>query len=146
MALGLRGHERGGRAASARGLGAAPNHPNAWTTRGMALAAKNGHGEAVASYSRALALQPDNADVHFNNALSLLTVGDYPRGLAEYEWRFKRVGVGPRKDLRRPLWLGEAPLAGKTILLHAEQGLCATIKFPRHSPLPARTGAKLVPE
>ena len=33
--------------------------------------------DAVASYDRALALQPDNADVHFNAALSLLTIGDY---------------------------------------------------------------------
>ncbi len=79
--------------------------------------------DALASYGRALALQPDNADVHFNAALSLLTMGDYARGLAEYEWRWKRAGMGARKDLRKPLWLGETPLAGKTILLHAEQVL-----------------------
>ena len=48
----------------------------------MALAALNRHQDALASYGRALALQPDNADVHFNAALSLLTIGDYPRGLA----------------------------------------------------------------
>ena len=41
----------------------------------------------------------------------------------------KRAGMAARKDLRKPLWLGEAPLAGKTILLHAEQGLGDTLLF-----------------
>jgi hypothetical protein len=52
---------------------------------------------------------------------------------------------GPRK-LSKPLWLGEYPLARKTVLLHAEQGLGDTIQFVRYAPLLAGTGARVVME
>jgi tetratricopeptide (TPR) repeat protein len=124
-------------------LAALPNHVGAWTNRGLAQAALNRHADALASYRRALEIAPDNADLHFNAALSLLTNGDYARGFVEYEWRWKRAGIVPRKDLRKPLWLGETPLAGKTILLHAEQGLGDTLMLARYVPLLARSGAKV---
>jgi tetratricopeptide (TPR) repeat protein len=129
-----------------RALAAVPNHVNAWLNRGQALAALNRHQEALASYGKALALRPDYADAHFNAALSLLTLGDYARGFAEYEWRWKRTGMTTRSDFGNPLWLGETPLAGRTILLHAEQGLGDTVQFVRYAPLIARAGAQVVLE
>jgi len=129
-----------------RALAAAPNHVNAWFNRGMALAALNRHQDALASYGKVLTLQPDHADAHFSAAMSLLTLGDYRRGFAEYEWRWKRTGMSARKSFRRPPWLGETPLAGKTILLHAEQGLGDTLQFVRYAPLLARAGARVIVE
>ena len=134
-------------AAYDRTLALIPTHAPAWSSRGVSLQALNRHADAIASFDRALALVPHYADAHFNRSLALLAVGDYAQGQAEYEWRWKRSGAGASaKNFARPLWLGESPLHGKTILLRAEQGLGDTIQFVRYVAPLARAGASVVLE
>ena len=137
-AAGLQAHERA--------LSGAPEHAAGWLGRGRALAALNRHAEALASYGKADALHKDDADVHFSEALALLTLGDYRAGFAKYEARWRRTGMPAPKSRGRPLWLGEYPLTRKTVLLHAEQGLGDTIQFARYVPLIAASGARIVLE
>ena len=133
-------------AANDAALAVEPGHLTAWLNRGKALAQLNRYDEALASYGEVLAVKKDHADAHFNQALALLTQGEYQRGFSDYESRWRRAGMAPQKSRGKPLWRGEYPLARKTVLLHAEQGLGDTIQFARYVPMLAAAGAKIVLE
>ena len=89
--------------------------------------------DAEAAYREALRVQPDNASLHFNLALVLLLAGRFAEGWPEYEWRF-RAGVARLPASEQPQWSGEA-LAGRTVLVRAEQGYGDTIQFCHYVPM-----------
>lgn len=124
-----------------------PDYVEALFSRGHALRELGRYGEALASFDRAVALKPDHASAHFDASLCRLLMGDFERGWKQYEWRWKCADVPalPR-NFPQPLWLGEEDLAGRTILLHAEQGLGDTIQFSRYARKVAEKGAKVVLE
>lgn len=127
-----------------RAVAVNPGLAEAWLNLGVSLADFNRMTEAVAAYERALSLQADLADAHFNLAVALLLQGDYRRGWHHYEWRWRtgdRTGPRGRRNHPPPLWLGAEPLAGKRIILHAEQGLGDTLQFCRYATAVARRGA-----
>ena len=129
-----------------RTLAAIPDHVAAASSRGVSLHALHRHVEAIASFDRALARAPDFAGAHLNRSFALLALGDYRRGLIEYEWRWKRAGTEQRLDFVQPLWRGETSLHDKAILLHAEQGFGDTIQFLRYLPQIAEALANVVLE
>ncbi len=134
-------------AAYDRALAARPEFPEALSNRGNSLLELGRFDEAVASCDRAIALRPDYAQAHWNRSLIRLLQGELAEGFGEYEWRWKRAEIAPfAPSFQQPLWDGKSSLKGKTILLHAEQGLGDTIQFLRYVPFVAARGARIVLE
>ncbi len=103
--------------------------------------------EATACCEAALARHPNSALAHWNLAHLLLLSGQWERGWAHYEWRWK---YGEYVKYQRPFaalqWDGLQTLKGKTLLLHHEQGLGDTIHFCRYVLLCSQLGARVLLE
>jgi tetratricopeptide (TPR) repeat protein len=125
------------------------DNAEAFCNRGAALSEYNRIDEAIADYDRAIAKNPDYATAHYNRACAQLALGDFERGWIDYEWRRRkqdRESPGATRTFLQPIWLGEESIAGKTILLHAEQGLGDTIQFCRYAKRVALLGARVILE
>ncbi len=110
-----------------------------------ALDAAGRSTDAMAVIEAALRDDPEFVMAHWNAASICLSLGDFARGWREYEWRWHKPEFRARaRAFGQPLWLGQADLAGRTILLHAEQGFGDTMQFCRYVPLVAALGARVI--
>lgn len=102
-------------------------------------------GDAEACAREGLRLDPQDADLHWNLALVHLLRGEFAPGWREHEWRLRVPGLRHKVlQVDAPFWAGE-DLAGRTILLHGEQGFGDNIQFVRLVPqVAARAGTVLL--
>ena len=70
-------------------------------------------------------------------------MGRFEQGWPGYEWRWKCKEFGSLPPFHPPLWDG-SPLDGRTILVHAEQGLGDTLQFIRYAPLVHQRGGRVI--
>lgn len=133
--------------AFARATDIAPLRADPWNNRGNALQEQGRTAEALAAYGTAYSLAGDNPLFRTNDALCRLLMGDYAAAWPLYESRWQLPNVAHlARTFEQPQWSGTEPLAGKTILLHAEQGFGDTLQFCRYAPLVAQRGARVVLE
>ncbi|UMY19802.1 tetratricopeptide repeat-containing glycosyltransferase family protein [Methylobacterium organophilum] len=113
---------------------------DAWSNRAKALCDLHRLEEAVAAFTQALALRPEDPVLLVDRGMCRLLAGDYAAGFADYEARLQ--GAEPPRPSGCPTWQGE-DLAGKRLLVSAEQGFGDTFQFVRFLSALAAQGARV---
>lgn len=120
----------------------APTHPEAHFNLGVAYQCRGLYERALSSLNQAIKNRPEFVEAHWYKSFICLLIGDYALGWDEYEWRLRQKANIPRPFLQ-PVWDG-APLNGRTILVHDEQGYGDTFQFVRYLSLVKAMGGRVV--
>ena len=124
-----------------------PNIAETYCNRGVVYCNLNLHEAAVADFKKSILLNSNYADAYFNLSVAYLRLGHFDEGLPLFEWRWKvKALIAKQRKYDALLWLGDASLQGKTILLWSEQGLGDSIQFCRYATILADLGAKVILE
>jgi hypothetical protein len=124
-----------------------PRYLEAHNNLGNALVKLFQHEVALKSYDQALALDPSYVEAYWNKALALLQLGRFSEGWVLHESRWAKPSFQPIvRNFPQPIWDGSFSIAGKTLLLHAEQGLGDTLQFIRYVAQVQTLGARIVLE
>lgn len=122
----------------------APEYAVAYYNLGVIYERQARYADAIHRYEQSIAIDPTAPDPQLNLSLLTLLMGDLPGGLKRYEWRWKLPRVVPLiKPFTQPEWRGE-DVAGKTVLIHAEQGMGDTIQFARYCKTVKARGARVL--
>jgi Flp pilus assembly protein TadD len=141
IVLARRGEVEQAEASYRRAIEIKPDLANAHNNLGTILGALNRHAEALASFEDALRHDPRLDEARYNRSLTRLTLGRWEDGWPEFEYRESMR----ERSFRQPRWDGTS-LAGRTILLHTEQGLGDTFQFVRFADPVRQQGGKVLLE
>jgi tetratricopeptide (TPR) repeat protein len=127
-----------------RALSRRPDFVEALGNKALALIQFHRFDEAFACYEKSRSLDPGNALTEWNHAFLQMLTGNFEAGWLGRESRW-RTSLGMRDPkFSQPLWLGDSPLDGRTILLYADEGIGDSIQFARYVPMVAARGARII--
>ena len=138
IALGDAEHYEDARACLTQVIEAEHENAEAYNSLGYVASRLGETDQAISHYERAIELQPNYTQAHFNLGMNLLQIGDYARGFAECEWRGLNGFHSPH-----PKWDGH-PIPEKTLVIYTEQGAGDAIQFARYLPLAAKRCKNLI--
>jgi tetratricopeptide (TPR) repeat protein len=123
-----------------------PDFADAYCNRSIILIELKKFEEALIDCDNAIVLNPKSAIAYFNKALTQLLLGNYEEGWKLYESRWEGNLKASARVFNQPLWLGDALLSGKTILIYEEQGVGDVIQMCRYLHLLNALGANIILE
>jgi len=122
-----------------------PDYAEAYSNRALALKDDGQINAAVESFDIATKLKEDYANAYLNKAFSLLLYDRYEAAWPLYEWCFQSTqAFKSAHNYRQEAWNGDVPIAGKTLLIHSEQGFGDTLQGLRYVPLAIAQGGKVM--
>lgn len=131
-------------AAYRQAIALSPRFAEAYSNLGNLLARELRLAEAERHYREAIRLKPDLVEAHHNLGLLLLLDARFENAWNEYEWRWKTTeGKRHVRAFSKPEWRGEN-IAGKRLLVHAEQGYGDSIQFVRYMEQIRAQGAEII--
>lgn len=114
-------------------------------TRAVARQQLGDYEAALADFALATVRDPNHGIARRSEAFCRLVMGDFAAGWRQHEARWDAADVMlHRRHADRPQWTGDEPLAGRTLLLHAEQGFGDTLQFCRYASLAHDRGATVL--
>lgn len=124
------------------GLELTPGNP----TQMLNLASANEHlgryNEALSLYEELLKIDPQHINGHHNLGILMLRLGEFELGWKQHEWRWLALQKEQQHHFAIPRWEGQ-PLAGKTLLVWAEQGIGDHVMYANMFDDLRKTGAEL---
>lgn len=130
-------------AAHRRAIAIEPRKAGPWNNLGLALIEKRRHAEAVDAFRHAIDVDASVPKVRWNLAMARLMLGDRG-GWDDYESRLDIEELGASSDLADLPRFRGGELAGKTLLLDAEQGYGDILQCARFVAALASRGAKVI--
>jgi len=109
-----------------------PDHISTMCNIGLCHVHSHALDRGMTWFDRAIAKAPVNPEPQYLKSLPHFLAGDVKAGLEAAEWRLRLPGqIRVMYNGPEPAWDGVASLAGKRLIIHAEQGLGDSIMMLR---------------